>query len=72
MKLLKELLDVEQYRLVSLLADGFKNNEIAELVGTTEFTVKNKLRVVYDIAGCFNRVELALRFVSQEGIEKCQ
>ena len=39
--------------------------EIAEFLGTTEHVVKNILRAIFDRAGCWNRVELALRFVCE-------
>jgi DNA-binding NarL/FixJ family response regulator len=49
-----------ELRLIALVAQGFKNREVAEIMGTTEHVVKNYLRVVYDKLGFGNRVELAL------------
>jgi len=49
-----------EQRLIALVAQGFKNREVAEIMGTTEHVVKNYLRVVYDKLGFGNRVELAL------------
>jgi DNA-binding NarL/FixJ family response regulator len=42
------------------VAQGFKNRDIADAIGTTEHVVKNYLRAIYDKLGLWNRVELAL------------
>jgi len=49
-----------QQRVIELVAQGLKNSEVAEAIGTTEYVVKNHLRVIYDKLGFWNRVELAL------------
>jgi DNA-binding NarL/FixJ family response regulator len=46
--------------VIELVAQGLKNSEVAEAIGTTEHVVKNYLRVIYDKLGLWNRVELAL------------
>lgn len=46
--------------IIRLVAQGCKNREIADSLGTTEHVVKNYLRVIYDRLGLWNRVELAL------------
>jgi DNA-binding NarL/FixJ family response regulator len=46
--------------VIELVAQGLKNKEVAESIGTTEHVVKNYLRVIYDKLGLWNRVELAL------------
>lgn len=51
-----------EWKLIELLAKGLKNKEMASIIGTTENTVKNYLREVYDKAGMWNRLELALWF----------
>ncbi|MEP6643968.1 MAG: LuxR C-terminal-related transcriptional regulator [Acidobacteriaceae bacterium] len=51
--------DREQ-RVIELVAQGLKNRDIANSIGTTEHVVKNYLRVIYDKLGLWNRVELAL------------
>jgi DNA-binding CsgD family transcriptional regulator len=33
---------------------------VAEIIGTTEYVVKNHLRIIFDKLGFWNRVELAL------------
>lgn len=49
----------EQY-IIQRVAEGCKNREIANSMGTTEHVVKNYLRLIYDRLGLWNRVELAL------------
>jgi DNA-binding NarL/FixJ family response regulator len=46
--------------IVSCVAQGMKNKEIAQRVNTTEQVVKNYLRKVYDKVGVSDRLELAL------------
>ena len=60
---LMELLTPRQFSVAILLAWGLKNAEIATRLGTTEYTIKNYVREIYDRAGCWNRVELAVRYV---------
>lgn len=52
-------------RVIQLVAQGLKNKEVAEAIGTTEHVVKNYLRVIYDKLGLWNRVELALWYESR-------
>lgn len=49
-----------QQQVIALVAQGLKNSEVAAVIGTTEYVVKNHLRVIYDKLGFWNRVELAL------------
>jgi len=56
-----------EYRVIDLVAEGLKNKEVAEAIGTTEHVVKNYLRVIYDKLGLWNRVELALWHESRRG-----
>jgi DNA-binding NarL/FixJ family response regulator len=49
-----------QREVIALVAQGMKNCEVAEVIGTTECVVKNYLRAIYDKLGLWNRVELAL------------
>ena len=53
-------LSTRQQKIIELVAQGLKNSEVAEIIGTTEFVVKNYLRVIFDKLGFWNRVELAL------------
>lgn len=54
-----------EQRVIRLVAEGLKNREVAEAIGTTEHVVKNYLRVIYDKLGLWNRVELALWYESR-------
>lgn len=49
-----------EQRVIELVAQGLKNRDVAQEIGTTEHVVKNYLRVIYDKLGLWNRVELAL------------
>lgn len=49
-----------EFRIIELVAQGLKNKEVADAMGTTEHVIKNYLRVIYDKLGMWNRVELAL------------
>jgi DNA-binding NarL/FixJ family response regulator len=52
-------------RVIELVAQGLKNRDVANEIGTTEHVVKNYLRVIYDKLGLWNRVELALWYESR-------
>jgi DNA-binding NarL/FixJ family response regulator len=54
-----------EQKVIQLVAQGLKNREVAEEIGTTEHVVKNYLRVIYDKLGLWNRVELALWYESR-------
>lgn len=55
-----------EYRIIELVAEGLKNKEVADAIGTTEHVVKNYLRVIYDKLGLWNRVELALWYETRQ------
>ena len=54
-----------QRQVIELVAQGLKNSEVAEIIGTTQHVVKNHLRMIYDKLGMWNRVELALWYESR-------
>jgi DNA-binding NarL/FixJ family response regulator len=56
----KRIPSERENRVIELVAQGLKNREVADEIGTTEHVVKNYLRVIYDKLGLWNRVELAL------------
>jgi DNA-binding NarL/FixJ family response regulator len=58
-------LSKREHRVIELVTEGIKNKEVAETIGTTEYVVKNYLRVIYDKLGVWNRVELALWYESR-------
>ena len=53
-------LNERERRLINLVAQGLKNTDIAKRLGITEHMVKNRIRIIYDKLGLWNRVELAL------------
>jgi DNA-binding NarL/FixJ family response regulator len=55
-----------QHQVIELVAQGLKNSEVANLIGTTEHVVKNHLRHIYDKLGLWNRVELALWYEARK------
>ena len=65
--------DREQ-RVIELVAQGLKNKEVADEIGTTEHVIKNYLRAIYDKLGLWNRVELALWYEARrhEGLVMAQ
>ena len=56
----------KERRVIELVAQGLKNREVADAIGTTEHVVKNYLRVIYDKLGLWNRVELALWYEARQ------
>jgi two-component system, NarL family, nitrate/nitrite response regulator NarL len=56
-------------QVIELVAQGLKNREVADAIGTTEHVVKNYLRVIYDKLGLWNRVELALWYETRKNEE---
>jgi DNA-binding NarL/FixJ family response regulator len=54
-----------EWRVLALIAEGCKNQEIADICGTTKDVAKNWLRAIYDKLGMSNRVELAMWYVKQ-------
>jgi DNA-binding NarL/FixJ family response regulator len=51
--------------IVSLVAQGFKNREMAEKMFISEQTVKNHLHNIFDKLDVSDRLELALQFVAR-------
>lgn len=65
----KNRLTDKEMLIVSCVAQGMKNKDIAAEVGTTEQVVKNYLRRVYDKLGVSDRLELALYCVHHRLLE---
>jgi len=58
-----------EQRVIELVAQGLKNSEVAQAIGTTEHVVKNYLRTIYDKLGLWNRVELALWYEARRPLK---
>jgi DNA-binding NarL/FixJ family response regulator len=61
----ENLLSQRQQQLVSLVAEGLSNREIAERMHLSEHTVKNYLFRIFEKLGISNRVELIMYSISQ-------
>ena len=59
------LLSRREDEIVSLVAQGFKNKEIAEKMLISEQTAKNHLHNIFDKLHVSDRLELALHFVAR-------
>ncbi len=55
-----ESLTAREKEVVKLVAQGFRNKEIAEKLSLSEQTVKNHLHAIFDKLGVSDRLELAL------------
>jgi DNA-binding NarL/FixJ family response regulator len=62
----KRKVNQRELRVIELVAQGLKNSEVAQAIGTTDHVVKNYLRVIYDKLGLWNRVELALWYEARQ------
>ena len=61
------LLTQREEAIVSLVAEGLKNREIAESLKLSEHTVKNHLFRVFEKLGISNRAELILYLLGTKG-----
>jgi DNA-binding NarL/FixJ family response regulator len=57
-------LSLREAEIVTLVAQGFKNKEMAEKMLISEQTVKNHLHNIFDKLDVSDRLELALHFVA--------
>jgi two-component system nitrate/nitrite response regulator NarL len=67
----KLLLTPREEEVVSLVADGLKNREIAEQLNLSEHTVKNHLFRVFERLGISSRAELILYLMGQKNSLAC-
>ena len=58
-------LSVREGEIVALVAQGFKNKDVAEKLFISEQTVKNHLRNIFDKLDVSDRLGLALHFVAR-------
>jgi DNA-binding NarL/FixJ family response regulator len=66
----KNRLSDKELLIVSCVAQGMRNKEIAQEVGTSEQVIKNYLRKIYDKLGVSDRLELALYCIHHRLMEK--
>lgn len=60
----KDLLSQREEEVVSLIAEGFNNREIAQKLNLSEHTVKNHIFRIFDKLGVSSRVEVVLYALS--------
>jgi DNA-binding NarL/FixJ family response regulator len=60
-----DLLSKRESEVVSCLAEGLSNREIAERLGLSQHTIKNHLFRIFDKLGVSNRIELLFMTLSQ-------
>jgi DNA-binding CsgD family transcriptional regulator len=61
------LLTPREEQVVSLVADGLGNREVAQHLDVKENTIKKSLLRIYDKLGVSNRVELVLYVLTHQG-----
>ena len=66
----KQRMSPQELRIIGLAVQGFRNREIAVRMGTTEHFVKNSLSRIFDKAGVFDRLELALYVVNHGALKQ--
>ncbi len=57
-------LSMREREVVLLVAQGFKNRQIAEKIAVRECTVKSHLRTIFEKLHVYSRLELALYAVN--------
>jgi DNA-binding NarL/FixJ family response regulator len=65
-----ERLTPKELQIVSLVAEGLRNKEIAEKLCCKEQVVKNYMRTIFDKTGVSDRLELALFTVHHPALAK--
>lgn len=55
----------KELAVTELVAQAMTNKEIAKQLGTTEQTIKNYMRHIFDKTGTWNRLELALVYIAR-------
>ncbi len=63
-----ERLTPKEIQIISLVAEGWKNKQIAEQLTTKEQVVKNYLRSIYDKTGVSDRLELTVYTVHHRAL----
>jgi DNA-binding NarL/FixJ family response regulator len=54
-----------EHRIIELVAAGYTKAQIGSAIEVTHNAVKNRLRLIFDKAGVWNRLELALYFCKE-------
>ena len=60
-----------EHAIIQLVAEGCKNREIADSLGTTEYVIKNYLRVIYDKLGLWKALAARGRAINGLRLVRC-
>lgn len=63
---LRTQLTDRQWKIAELVVTGDRNVDIGGVFSTTEDTIKNEFRQIFDVAGVWNRTQLAVAVVRHE------
>ena len=63
---LRDLLISRQFEVAGHVRDGLTSPEIAKILGVSHMGIKECLRRCFDLSGCDNRVQLAVRYQREE------
>jgi DNA-binding CsgD family transcriptional regulator len=64
---MRHLFGPHQIDVLDLVSEGLKNKEIARCLSMTESMIKNDLRKIFDLAGCYTRVEVVVWWRNHRG-----
>lgn len=64
---MSHLFSPRQIDVLDLVSEGLKNKEIARCLSMSENMIKNDLRRIFDLAGCYSRVELVVWWRNHRG-----
>jgi len=62
-------LSPKETEVISLIAQGFPNKEIASKMVISENTVKNYVSSIFRKIGCYNRTEVAIWYITQPKVK---
>jgi DNA-binding NarL/FixJ family response regulator len=64
---MSHLFSQHQIDVLDLVSEGLKNKEIARCLSVSESMIKNNLRRIFDLAGCYSRVEVVVWWINHRG-----
>jgi DNA-binding NarL/FixJ family response regulator len=64
---MSHLFSTRQIDVLDLVSEGLKNKEIARCLSMSENVIKNDLRRIFDLAGCYSRVEVVVWWRNHRG-----
>ena len=64
---MRHLFSPRQIDVLDLVSEGLKNKGIARYLSMSESMIKNKLRRIFDLAGCDSRVEVVVWWRNHRG-----